>query len=80
MRLLATTSWTTIWLIATTWALALLLANAIAVWLAIRALLSSSEASGGLAAVGGGLTQRGAVVVFGPPLALLALKWIVGRR
>jgi hypothetical protein len=76
MRLIAVSSWTTIWLIAATWAFALVLANAIAVWWSIRA----SNASGDLAAVGGGLTLRGAIVVFGPPLALLALKWIVGRR
>lgn len=78
MRAFADTSWTTVTLIAVGWASGWLLLNTVALWLSLRALRRQTEgASGGLAAVGGGMTVRGRLVIFGLPLALLVFRLVL---
>ena len=78
MRAFADTSWTTVALIAVGWASGWLLLNAIALRLSRRSLRRDTDgASSGLAALGGGMTVRGAFVIFCPPLALLVLRLVL---
>ena len=78
MRFLVHASWRPIWLIATGWVAAWLLAAVIAVWDSMRAL--ERESNNGPSFIGDfGLTHRGVVIVFGPPLAVLMLRLILPR-
>ena len=59
MRHLANTSWKIVGLIAAGWAVAWLLASAVAIGLALRSVATGPDvASARVAAVGGGLTTR----------------------
>jgi hypothetical protein len=81
MRLLAKASWAKVGLMAVAWPLAWLLIGVSAALIAIRNAERGVSAAGGAlaAAIGFDVTPRGALLLFGPPLALLALRAIAAR-
>jgi hypothetical protein len=80
VRFLANASWKAITLIAVAWILAWLVAGAGGVFMMLRSFFgSASNGSGGLAAVGFSLNPLGAILIFGPPLALVLLRLIAPR-
>ena len=79
MQRLAKTSWFTIIVIGFAWSLAWLIAMGIVLWRTLSVHTTNVEASGGLAAIGFDVTPTSALLVFGPPIALMALRAIASR-
>jgi hypothetical protein len=77
LRFLAAASWKAVGLIAAAWAAAWLLLQALGIWLDLRRLeLSAGDR---VAAIGFGITWRGAIVTFGPPIVLVILRLVLAR-
>ena len=72
LKRLSNTSWRTIVIIAVAWPLAGLLVTAGTLIAAFRGAATSD--SGGLAAIGIGVTLRGGLLLVGPPTVLLILS------
>ena len=67
--------WIVVSLISVGWFAAWLLADAVAIWLAVRSARYKVLTAGArVAAIGGGVTMRGAIVTVGPPIALILLR------
>lgn len=80
MRLLANASWNRVALIAAGWILAWLVAGIIGTFRSVDSFAGrAADGSGGLAAVGFSMNYLGAVIIFGPPLALLLLRLLAAR-
>jgi uncharacterized membrane protein YhaH (DUF805 family) len=79
MQLLARVSWTKVVLVALAWPLVWLILGIVSAAIAVTN-DQRDRPSGGLASVGFGITWLGALFMFGPSLALLVLRSLVGWR
>ena len=79
MRFFAALPWKRVGMIAAAWAATWLLIQVLVIWLDFRAIMYSSQSSGGLAAAGYGMSWLGALVTFGVPILLLALRLLAPR-